>query len=70
MPSSAITAGRWPTRVTVQCRNEPPFEATIAFQSIPNRGLVPYINCPHCARGYFLEPNGEWVADRPLVFLD
>lgn len=69
MPTPSMVAGRWPTKVKVQCRNEEPFEAVIKFQPIPDRGLIPYIDCPHCARGYYLEPNGEWTADRPLVIL-
>jgi hypothetical protein len=70
MESPALKAGRWPTQVKVQCRNEEPFEAVIKFQPIPQVGLVPYIDCPHCCRGYYLNPKGEWMADRPLVVLE
>lgn len=70
MTTPTMVAGRWPTKVKVQCRNEEPFEAVIMFHPIPNRGLVPHINCPHCGRGYYLEPNGEWVSDRPLKILE
>ena len=70
MASSAIIAGRWPTKVRVQCRSEEPFEATIKFQHIPQVGLVPYIDCPHCGKAYYLSPSGEWKADRPLVVLE
>lgn len=27
------------------------------------------IDCPTCGRGYFLEPDGTWMSDRPLTFL-
>jgi len=67
--TKAMQAGTWPTNIKVQCRNEPPFYAKIQFHPIPGKGLTPYINCVHCARGYFLEPSGEWIADRPLVIL-
>ena len=56
MASGAMVAGRWPTKVRVQCRNEEPFEAVIRFQHIPQHGVSPII--------------GEWVSDRPLVILD
>ena len=68
-PLPAIVAGRWPTKVRVQCRNEAPFEAAIRFQQIPKRSLVPVIDCPHCGRGYILDPSGDWISDRPLVIL-
>ena len=70
MKTKTEEAGYWPTKVKVQCRSEEPFEAVIKFQPIPNRGLVPYIDCPHCCRGYYLEPDGQWVADRPLKILE
>ena len=70
MPVPSMVAGRWPTKVKVQCRSEELFEAVIKFQSNPNQGLTPHIDCPHCARGYYLEPSGEWVSDRPLVILE
>lgn len=69
MPTPAILAGRWPTQIKVQCRNEESFEATIRFQYIPRRGLTPVIDCPHCGRGYYLTVDGEWTSDRPLVIL-
>lgn len=70
MASGAMVAGRWPTKVRVQCRNEDPFEAVIRFQHIPNHGVSPIIDYPHCGRGYALAPSGEWVSDRPLVILN
>ena len=69
MTVPSMAAGIWPTTIKVQCRNEPPFLAVIRFQNIPRKGLTPYINCHHCARGYYLEPSGEWISDRPLVIL-
>lgn len=60
----------FPTTVKVQCRNEEPFLAVIKFQYVPHKGLVPYIDCPHCCRGYYLDEGGEWLSDRPLVILD
>lgn len=65
----SVKAGSWPTKVMARCRNEPQFEVTIQFQPIPFRGLVPYIDCPHCARVYSLNKKGEWYSDRPLVIL-
>lgn len=53
----------------VQCRNEQPFRATIWFAGTPT-GIRARIDCPYCGRGYYLRPNGEWYADRPLVFLN
>lgn len=70
MPTPSMKAGSWPTKIQVQCRQEPPFYARIMFHQVPKRGLVPVINCPHCARGYFLNEEGEWVSDRPLVILE
>jgi len=70
MDSPSIGAGRWPTKVKVQCRNEAPFEAVIKFQHIPHKGLTPYIDCPHCGRSYYLDVDGEWTADRPLKILE
>ena len=70
MTIPSMVAGRWPTKVKVQCRNEEPFEAVIRFQPVPRIGLIPTIDCPHCGRGYSLGPNGEWTADRPLVILE
>lgn len=66
----ARTAGTWPTKVQVQCRYEPVFEAKIRFHPIPKRGLVPYIDCPNCGRRYFLNEEGEWFSDRPLTIID
>lgn len=69
-----IKAGVWRTTVKVQCRNEPPFEATIRFHPIPRRGsssiIDPIIDCPHCGRSYALASDGEWLSDRPLVILE
>ena len=69
MPIPSTVAGRWPTTVKVQCRNEDLFEAIIRFHPVPRIGLVPFINCPHCGREYSLGPTGEWTADRPLKIL-
>ena len=69
MTTPSMIAGRWPTKVKVQCRNEPPFEAAIQFQSTPGQKLSPHIDCPHCARSYYLDALGEWTSDRPLVIL-
>lgn len=70
MPTPTMLAGRWPTKVKVQCRSEAAFEATIKFLSAPQKGLVPSINCPWCGRRYFLQDSGEWISDRPLVILE
>ena len=58
---------RFDTMEWAQCRNEPPFLAVIVMRPTP-RGIEPTIDCPHCLRGYRFV-NGEWIADRPLIFL-
>ena len=64
-----IDGKRWATKVKVQCRNEEPFEAVIAFRHTPKMGLRPFIDCPHCGRAYALMASGEWISDRPLAIL-
>ena len=68
-PKPNILAGIWPTDVMVQCRNEDPFRATIKFSPGIMEIPAPFISCPHCARDYSLNAEGEWYADRPLVIL-
>ena len=43
---------------------------TVIPQDYPLPGSIDkVINCPTCGRGYFLEPDGTWMSDRPLTFL-
>lgn len=64
----------WPTTITVQCRNEPAFQAQIRFvkkDSLdPDWRMEASIHCPHCARVYTLQSDGTWYGDRPLKILD
>ena len=55
----------------VQCRNEQPFQAYIRILSSRADSLydTPAIDCPTCGRRYLLAKQGDWVSDRPLIFL-
>ena len=53
--------------IKVRCeRDNTTFKPVI--QKDPSGAL--YINCPTCCRGYYLEEDEIWRADRPLTILE